>query len=545
MIQEMLTQLLPELEVDPRTVSALLCASAAAVAALNWMQRRRIQEKMEEARRMRDLGLQRMEKAVQRFKQQNPGADPSRILSLPLVELAEKLKEGSLSAESVLYTYVDKALAATRELNCLRQLIPECEEQLRDLQGQKEKGLLHGVPISIKDHISYKGHLSTCGFAPFLGPPEQEDSVLVQVLKRQGAIPFAITNIPQSLFNYDCSNAIFGQTLNPWDHRKSPGGSSGGEGALIAAGGSILGFGSDLGGSIRLPSSFCGLCGLKPTGKRLSLSGVTSPVPGLLSVTGTIGPMARDVDGLALCMRALLGEDLFQLDPTVPPIPFNEKLFCASTPLRIGYYETDGYFLLPPCMRRAVRETRDLLQEAGHTLVPFAPPRVDYVVNELFMRGVFADGGSTLMDLFAQDLVDPGLKPQVNCYRIPSLVKKTLALLVRPLFPRLAWHLDALCGVRSDPAWSRCEPQGPASQRFSDPKRTALLPPPAALPFRLLEPHLHPSASNSRPIARSSLPNGRNSSWTWCCVRSWGQPSPLAIQGSSWRLSPPPCCITP
>ncbi|XP_025062300.1 vitamin D3 hydroxylase-associated protein-like [Alligator sinensis] len=449
MIQEMLTQLLPELEVDPRTVSALLCASAAAVAALNWMQRRRIQEKMEEARRMRDLGLQRMEKAVQRFKQQNPGADPSRILSLPLVELAEKLKEGSLSAESVLYTYVDKALAATRELNCVRHLIPECEEQLQDLQGQKEKGLLHGVPVSIKDHMSYKGHLSTCGFAPFLGPPEQEDSVLVQVLKRQGAIPFAITNVPQSLFNYDCSNAIFGQTLNPWDHRKSPGGSSGGEGALIAAGGSILGFGSDLGGSIRLPSSFCGLCGLKPTGKRLSLSGVTAPVPGLLSVTGTIGPMARDVDGLALCMRALLGEDLFQLDPTVPPIPFNEKLFCASTPLRIGYYETDSYFLLPPCMRRAVRETRELLQEAGHTLVPFAPPRVDYVVNELFMRGAFADGGSTLTDLFAQDLVDPGLKPQVNCYRIPSLVKKILALLVRPLFPRLAWHLDALCGVRS------------------------------------------------------------------------------------------------
>uniref|UniRef100_A0A7M4FPG3 Fatty-acid amide hydrolase 1 n=2 Tax=Crocodylus porosus TaxID=8502 RepID=A0A7M4FPG3_CROPO len=448
MIQETLGHLLPELELDPHTVSALLCASAAAVAALNWMQRRRIQKKMEEARRMRDLGLQCMEKAVQRFKQQNPGADPSRILSLPLVELAEKLKEGSLSAESVLYTYVDKALAVTRELNCLRHVIPECEGQLRDLQGQKEKGLLHGVPVSIKDHIGYKGHLSTCGFAPFLGPPEQENSVLVQVLKHQGAIPFAITNVPQSLFNYDCSNAIFGQTLNPWDHRKSPGGSSGGEGALIAAGGSILGFGSDLGGSIRLPSSFCGLCGLKPTGKRLSLSGVTVPVPGLLSVTGAIGPMAQDVGGLALCMRALLGDALFQLDPTVPPIPFNEKLFCASTPLRIGYYETDGYFLLPPCMRRAVRETGELLQEAGHTLVPFAPPRVDYVVNELFMRGAFADGCSTLVDLFAQDLVDPGLKPQVNCYRIPVLVKKILALLVRPLFPRLARHLDALCGVR-------------------------------------------------------------------------------------------------
>uniref|UniRef100_A0A7M4FL82 Fatty-acid amide hydrolase 1 n=1 Tax=Crocodylus porosus TaxID=8502 RepID=A0A7M4FL82_CROPO len=426
MIQETLGHLLPELELDPHTVSALLCASAAAVAALNWMQRRRIQKKMEEARRMRDLGLQCMEKAVQRFKQQNPGADPSRILSLPLVELAEKLKEGSLSAESVLYTYVDKALAVTRELNCLRHVIPECEGQLRDLQGQKEKGLLHGVPVSIKDHIGYKGHLSTCGFAPFLGPPEQENSVLVQVLKHQGAIPFAITNVPQSLFNYDCSNAIFGQTLNPWDHRKSPGGSSGGEGALIAAGGSILGFGSDLGGSIRLPSSFCGLCGLKPT------------------VTGAIGPMAQDVGGLALCMRALLGDALFQLDPTVPPIPFNEKLFCASTPLRIGYYETDGYFLLPPCMRRAVRETGELLQEAGHTVSPAVPTSCSEAASLLSPAAAALQG--CIVFMVAQDLVDPGLKPQVNCYRIPVLVKKILALLVRPLVSPSSGQLQVFYG---------------------------------------------------------------------------------------------------
>ncbi|XP_026507730.1 vitamin D3 hydroxylase-associated protein-like [Terrapene carolina triunguis] len=450
MIQADWRLLLPEGEVYPRAVVALLCGSAAAVLALRWVAQRRIQEKMEQARRTRDLSLERMEKVARRFKQQNPGIQAGHILSLPLVELAEKLKEGSLSPESVLYTYIDQALEVTREVNCVTDFMQGCEEQLREVRRQKERGLLYGVPISIKDHIGCKGHLSTCGFVQLLSRLEQEDSVMVKVLKRQGAIPFVLTNVPQSLFNYDCSNSIFGRTVNPLNHQKSPGGSSGGEGALIAGGGSVLGFGTDIGGSIRLPSSFCGLCGLKPTGNRLSLSGISGPIDGIVSVTGAVGPMARDVDSLALCMRALLCDDMFRLDPTVPPLPFNEEVYSSSAPLRIGYYDTDGYFLLPPCMRRAVHETKEILQKAGHTLVPFAPPRPDYVMNELFVKGLFADGGSTLLGMFAGDAVDPGLEPQVNCYRIPTLVKKMLALTVRPLFPRLAGYLAALCGVRSE-----------------------------------------------------------------------------------------------
>uniref|UniRef100_A0A8D0GYJ4 Amidase domain-containing protein n=1 Tax=Sphenodon punctatus TaxID=8508 RepID=A0A8D0GYJ4_SPHPU len=252
-----------------------------------------------------------------------------------------------------------------------------------------------------------KGHLSTCGLARFLNTPAEEDSVLVKVLKRQGAIPFAITNVPQSLFNYDCSNSVFGRTVNPLNPKKSPGGSSGGEAALIAGGGAILGFGSDIGGSIRLPSSFCGI------------------------FTGAVGPMARDVDSLALCMQALLCEDMFRLDPTVPPMPFNDEVYSSSAPLRIGYYETDGYFLLPPCMRRALHETRRHLQQAGHTVCMFES-------GDLLFRA-FLVHMAPITTLFsrrvcvAKDIVDPGLKPQVNCYRIPLLMKRILAFLIRPL----------------------------------------------------------------------------------------------------------------
>ncbi|NWI48406.1 VDHAP protein, partial [Picathartes gymnocephalus] len=218
-----------------------------------------------------------------------------------------------------------EALEVNREVNCVTDFIHGCEDQLQKLKKQKEKGLLYGIPISIKDHINCKGHISSGGMVKFLGQVKEEDSVVVQVLKHQGGIPFVKTNIPQTMINYDCSNPIFGQTLNPFNPQKSPGGSSGGEGALIAGGGSILGIGSDVAGSIRLPSSFCGLCGLKPTGNRISPPGCGDR-PFVPTVTGMLGPMARDVDSLALCMKALLCQEMFQLDPTVPPIPFDEQV---------------------------------------------------------------------------------------------------------------------------------------------------------------------------------------------------------------------------
>ncbi|XP_058034351.1 vitamin D3 hydroxylase-associated protein-like [Ahaetulla prasina] len=446
-LQEWLQLSWPQDKIHLHTAMVLTCGSAAAYLVLKWLGQKRMKKQIEETRRQRDHGLIEMEKSVQTFKNQNPGLPSDDILSLPLVELVKKLKEDALSPDVVLYTYMEKALTVTKEVNCVRHFIPECEPFLQQLKNQKEKGLLYGVPVSIKDHIAYKGHLTTCGFSHFLDV-EEDDSVLVKVLKKQGAIPFVFTNVPQSLFNYDCSNVVFGQTVNPLDHKRTPGGSSGGEGTLIAGGGSILGFGSDLGGSIRLPSSFCGLCGLKPTAGRLSVSGVKEPFH-LMLILAAIGPMAKDVDSLALCMKALLCDYMFQLDPTVPPMPFNEEIYSSSTPLRIGYYDTDGYFLLPSCMRRAVDETRKLLQEAGHTLVPFNPPSVDYVVDEIFLKSAFADGGSSLSALFQKDIVDPALKDLAKVLKIPTLVKKVLAKFIKIWFPRLAGQLNALCGVRN------------------------------------------------------------------------------------------------
>ncbi|RMC08634.1 hypothetical protein DUI87_14882 [Hirundo rustica rustica] len=384
---------------------ALLGGSALLLLLLRWRRRRALWRKVAEAQERQERSLVRMEAAVQRFREQHPSVNVASIVSLPLPELSKKLRDGSLPPDHVFYAYVGKALQIATETNCITEYLQESETQVRKAKLMEKQGLLYGVPVSIKDSIDCQGHDSTLGFIKNLNKPAAEDSVVVQVLKKQGAIPFVKTNVPQSLISYDCKNLLFGQTRNPLLYTRTPGGSSGGEGALVGGGGSILGIGTDVGGSLRFPAAFCGICAIKPTGKRLSKRGIMSGVVGQKAVAAGVGPLAKDVESLALCLRALLSEDMFSLDSTVPPLPFNEEVYSSTNPLRIGYYETDFFTMPSPAMRRAVRETKQLLEEAGHTLVPFELTNVDHVIFNYCVRGMFADGGSSFVKKFTVDEV--------------------------------------------------------------------------------------------------------------------------------------------
>ncbi|RXN34815.1 fatty-acid amide hydrolase 1 [Labeo rohita] len=376
----------------------------------------------------------------------NPDFKSSSIVSLSLPELTGKLKDGSLQPDAVLYAFMEKALEVNKTLNCSTEIIMESVAQLKDISTQK-KGLLYGVPISIKDNVAYESHDTSCGVVSKLDQPALMDSVMVTVLKKQGAIPFIRTNIPQGLLNYDCGNPIFGQTLNPYNLQKTPGGSSGGEGALIGGGGSILGIGTDIGGSVRIPASFCGICAFKPTSKRLSLQGISSCVRGQKSVLSSAGPLGRDVESVALCMQALLCQDMFSLDPTVPPIPFNQEVYESSEPLRIGYYENDGYLQSSPSMARAVRETKDLLEKAGHTLVPFQPLQLYHSFHELAIKGIYSDGGRTLFCHLKEGPIDPCLCGQDTVIGTPGFIKKLISVVLKPFYPRISATIDASLGV--------------------------------------------------------------------------------------------------
>ncbi|XP_016321471.1 vitamin D3 hydroxylase-associated protein-like [Sinocyclocheilus anshuiensis] len=429
-------------------IAATVCGTGALYLFLKWRNYQKIQKKILNARKRRDTSLLQAEQAVQQFKIQNPDFESSSIVSLSLPELTGKLKDGSLQPDAVLYALMEKALEVNKNLNCSTEILMESVAQLEDIKSQK-KGLLYGVPISIKDNVAYEGHDTSCGVVSKLDQPALVDSVVVTVLKKQGAIPFIKTNIPQGLLNYDCSNPIYGQTLNPCNLQKSPGGSSGGEGALIGGGGSFLGIGTDIAGSIRIPASFCGICGFKPTARRISVCGISSCVKGQKSVSSSLGPLARDVESLALCMRALLCQDMFSLDPTVPPIPFNQEVYESSEPLRIGYHENDGYLQPSPSMARAFRETKDLLERAGHTLVPLQPLRLYHVFHELTVRGVMGDGGRTLISHLKPGPIDPCLRDQYIVLSTPGFIKRLISVVLKPFCPRMSASIDATLGIGS------------------------------------------------------------------------------------------------
>ncbi|KAG8550078.1 hypothetical protein GDO81_028960 [Engystomops pustulosus] len=448
MMQEKVLEFLEQRPPEWRLVASAGCVLAASFFGLRWRKRRQIQKRMEEERKRRAESERHMRRELRDFHKQNPAVDSKKILELPLLELIEKLKDDSLTPETVLYSYVEKALEVNDDLNCVTVFLTDCKEQLKNLRAERVRGPLYGVPVTIKEHVGYQGHPSTCGLVQYLDVLDKEDSVMVSVLKKQGAIVFAKTNVPQTLLCYETSNPIYGLTVNPHNRAKGAGGSSGGEGALIVAGGSILGIGTDLGGSIRLPSSFCGIPGFKPTPERMSLGGVRSCIDGMTAVPLCIGPMARDVDSLVLSMKAFWCDKMFHLDPSIPPICFNEETFSSISSLRIGYYEEDGYFQPNPGMRRVLLEAKQLLEAAGHQLVPFRPPRVN-TIYEMFIKAMVGDGGRTLADKFNNNVVDPNLADSYLMYTMPRVLKRLLGFLLRPIFPRISSHIYSACGPRS------------------------------------------------------------------------------------------------
>lgn len=170
---------------------------------------------------------------------------------------------------------------------------------------------------------------------------------------------------------YETANLLHGRTCNPWDVERTPGGSSGGESAAIAAGMSAAGLGSDSGGSVRLPAHFTGICALKPTPGRIPGNGHLPPCVGPFSVLGAIGPMARTMEDVSLLFRTLSGQD--RHDPASPPIALREPSLDELRATPVGFFEDDGLVLVTPETREAVQNGVRVLRAAGFRVEEFRP----------------------------------------------------------------------------------------------------------------------------------------------------------------------------
>src|SRR5580658_5076325 len=218
------------------------------------------------------------------------------------------------------------------------------------------RGPLHGLPVTVKSSIATAGYRCEIGSLLHKGDVPREDAVVVARLRAAGALILGTTNCPEFLMAYETANLLHGRTRNPWDLDRTPGGSSGGESAAIAAGLSAAGLGSDSGGSVRVPAHFTGICSLKPTPGRIPGRGHLPPCVGPFSILGAIGPMARTIADVALMFKLLGGQD--PADPVGAPVALREPSLDALRSNRIGFFEDDG--LVP-----VTAETRAAVQSAA------------------------------------------------------------------------------------------------------------------------------------------------------------------------------------
>lgn len=236
-------------------------------------------------------------------------------------------------------------------------------------------GPLHGLPISLKDCFITPPHPASIGMACFANLPTepQQETVLVSILRKLGAVFYVKTNVPVAMMMMETNNNIWGETRNPLHTGLSPGGSSGGEGALIAMRGSPLGVGTDVGGSIRIPSAWTHLYGLKPSFGRFPSWGGKSGIPGQEFVLAVNGPMSRSLESVRLYCEAVLSSESspWRLDPKCLPIPWRRDVIQPKgRKLRFGIVgPSDGLVTCHPPVERGINIVVKALQEAGHEVV--------------------------------------------------------------------------------------------------------------------------------------------------------------------------------
>ncbi|KAL9078652.1 MAG: hypothetical protein Q9157_002416 [Trypethelium eluteriae] len=296
--------------------------------------------------------------------------------------LLEKLKNGIWSAEQVTIAFCKRAAIAQQLTNCLTEIFfDEAIERARQLDKDRQQNSsgnalrpLHGLPISLKDSFQVAGYDTSTGLACYVNEPAEENSGTAAMLLDLGAVLYCKTNLPQSIMTGDSDNNVFGRTLNPRNKLLTAGGSTGGEGALIALRGSVLGVGTDIFGSIRVPSVCNGIYGFRPSVGLVPHGGVRDlSVPGTDFIRSTAGPMATSIRDCRLFLKTLMQAGTWRYDSTVISLPWTN--IEAKEHLRIAVVENDGIFTPSPPIRRAMKEAVALLEKSKSIeIIPLTLP---------------------------------------------------------------------------------------------------------------------------------------------------------------------------
>ncbi len=391
------------------------------------------------------------------------------LVFLPAVSMAEQVRKKKISPVELVGAHLAQIEKLNPILNAFVQMDAERargaahDAEAAVMQG-KPLGPLHGVPISIKSSVDVAGMRCEAGTRLRTGLVATQDAPLVTRLKNAGAIVLGVTNTPELLMAWETDNLLYGRTNNPWDLERTPGGSSGGEAAAIAAGMSAGGVGSDGGGSIRVPAHFSGICGLKPTPGRIPATGHFPASAGPFALIGVVGPMARTVADLRVLFEVMQGPDIG--DTCAAPVPVRWPSEEETRKLRIGYFDDDDRTPVTPEIRAAARTAAEALRSAGFQVDRFRPDGLEEA-RRLWHKFFVVAGGMLLRPMFKKS--DPDLSPTLKQFlersaAEPPLTGRTLLdawiqrdLLRARFFAQMQRYPILLCPAAAIPAFRHGE----------------------------------------------------------------------------------------
>lgn len=423
-------------------------------------------------------------------------------------ELAALVQVGDVSAAEVLEAHLDRIEEVNPRLNAVivrRYALAREEAAAIDAARARGESLgpLAGVPMTVKECFELSGTPATMGLCRLADNISSTDSPLVARLKRAGAVFVGKTNVPQLMLMHETDNSLYGRTNHPEDPTRGPGGSSGGEAAIIAACGVPLGLGSDLGGSIRQPAHVCGIAGFKPTGRRLPTVGVLRSLHGMEAIPMQPGPMARNVSDLAIAMEVLTGVSHHERDAMLPAVAWPDWKRIDVALLRVAMWEDDGYFTPAPAIRRAVREAAAVLRDRGAVVEEFTPPDIAEMV-ELYFALLSSDGGANVRKLLRREQPDRRIARLMKLAGLSTAGRRFYSFFTARSGQQRLSRIVRVAGRRSAAGyWHLVERRNQYARRFfaklNSGRYDAMLFPPHALPALThgSTTHLSPAASHS------------------------------------------------
>ncbi len=312
-------------------------------------------------------------------------AGVSDLTTCSATELADLICQRRVSSQAVIEAYIGRIMKVNRAINAVvdmvfdkaRHAAQAADEAIHQGSIDWKRQPLLGVPVTIKDAFDVTGMATTCGVPRLKDKLAEVDATAVRKLKEAGAIILGKTNVPALCMHFETDNSVYRQTKNPYDLARTPGGSSGGEAAIVASGGSPLGLGTDGGGSIRTPAHFCGIAGIRPGWGRVSLAGSFPPAPHSYGNYYTAGPMARYVEDLAFALRVLSGPD--PRDPFTFPVPLLDYKEVELEDLRVAFWTKYEPAETTKETRETIEKAAAHMQKIGARVEEKCPPHWDKV----------------------------------------------------------------------------------------------------------------------------------------------------------------------